>query len=234
VPVSALARAPFQYVALGHIHRFQDLGRHGDVPVVYPGSLDRVDFGDWCEGLAKGRSYVSDGYAHALKFTVNGKSPGEAVALSESGPAKVQAQVAFASSTPLGTANGGQVPAGPNRLVELVVNGQVVASQEVPADDKIHDVSFSTNIDRSSWIALRQFPQMHTNPVNVIVGGKPIRASRKSAQWCIGTIEQLWRVRGEPGPGPRIAEAERDEAHETFKRAIEHYRRIAAEAPERS
>jgi hypothetical protein len=198
------------------------------------GKVDRVDFADWCEGLAKGRSYVSDGYAHALKFTANGKSPGDAVALSEPGPVKIQTQVAFASSTPLGTSNGGQVPTGPNRLVELVVNGQVVASQEVPADDKIHDVSFSTNIDRSSWIALRQFPQLHTNPVNVIVGGKPIRASRKSAQWCIGTIEQLWRVRGEPGPGPRIAEAERAEAHETFQRAIETYRRIAAEAPEGS
>jgi hypothetical protein len=185
------------------------------------GKVDRVDFGDWCEGLAKGRSYVSDGYAHALRFTVNGQSPGDAVALSEGGPVKIQTQVAFASATPLGTANGG--------LVELVVNGQAVASQEVPADDKIHDVSFSTNIDRSSWVALRQFPQLHTNPVNVIVGGKPIRASRKSAQWCIGTIEQLWRVRGNG-----ILSSERDEAHETFQRAIEHYRRIAAEAPEGS
>jgi hypothetical protein len=193
------------------------------------GKVDRVNFASWCEGLAKGRSYVSDGYAHALRFTVNGKSPGDEVALSEPGAVKIQTQVAFASATPLGTANGGQVPAGPNRLVELVVNGQVVASQEVPADDKVHDVSFSANIDRSSWVALRQFPQLHTNPVNVIVGGKPIRTSRKSALWCIGTIEQLWRVRGNG-----ILASEREEAHETFQRAIEHYRRIAAEAPEGS
>src|SRR4029077_12060571 len=109
------------------------------------GKVDHVDFAAWCEGLAKGRSYVSDGYAHTLGFTVNGKSPGDEVALREAGPVKIQAQVAFASATPLGTANGGTVPAGPNRLVELVVNGQVVASQEVPADDKTHDVSFSTN-----------------------------------------------------------------------------------------
>ena len=32
-----------------------------------------IDFADWCEGIAKGRSYVSDGYAHALEFSVNGK-----------------------------------------------------------------------------------------------------------------------------------------------------------------
>ena len=70
---------------------------------------------------------------------------------------------------------------------------------------------------------------MHTNPVNVLVGGKPIRASRMSALWCIGTIEQLWRVRGKG-----IAAHERDEAEKTFKAAIEKYRKIAEEAPEGS
>ena len=36
---------------------------------------------------------------------------------------------------------------------------------------------------------------MHTNPVTVLIGDKPIRASKESAKWCIGVIEQLWRVR---------------------------------------
>ena len=89
--------------------------------------------------------------------------------------------------------------------------------------------SFSVPIGRSSWVALRHFPQMHTNPVNVIVGGQPIRASRKSALWCIGTIEQLWRVREKT-----IAESERKEAERTFQWAIERYRKIAAECPEGS
>ena len=40
------------------------------------GDVEAVDFGDWCAGIAKGRSYVSDGFAHALKFTVNDRSPG--------------------------------------------------------------------------------------------------------------------------------------------------------------
>jgi hypothetical protein len=91
----------------------------------------------------------------------------------------------------------------------------------------VHDVDFNVDVDRSSWIALRHFPQMHTNPVNVIVAGKPIRPSRKSAQWVIGTIEQLWSVRER-----NISPAERDEARRTFEAAIETYRRIAAEAPE--
>ena len=37
------------------------------------GKVDMIDFAAWCEGIAKGRSYVSDGYAHALEFKVNGR-----------------------------------------------------------------------------------------------------------------------------------------------------------------
>jgi hypothetical protein len=194
------------------------------------GKVDKVDFGAWCEGIAKGRSYISDGYAHALEFTVNGKTPGnDDVELKNPGEVKIKAKVAFASATPLGTSNGGNVPTGKTRKVELVVNGVAVASQDVPADDKEHDLTFMAKIDQSSWVALRHFPQMHTNPVNVLVGGKAIRASRKSALWCIGTIEQLWRAREK-----EIAPSEREEAKKTFDKAIEAYRKIAKEAEEGS
>jgi len=43
---SELAIAPFNYVALGHLHRFQDLNPHGTIPVVYSGSVERIDFGE--------------------------------------------------------------------------------------------------------------------------------------------------------------------------------------------
>jgi hypothetical protein len=197
---------------------------------VHLGKVDRIDFATWCQGIAQGRSYVSDGYAHAFEFAVNGKAPGYGDVLL-AGPGKVtaKAKVAFASETPLGTAKGGNVPTGKQRLVELVVNGSAVASKVVPADDQVHELTFDVAIEKSSWVALRHFPQMHTNPVNVLVGGKPIRASRRSALWCLGTIEQLWRVRG-----PGIAAAERAEAHQTFLKAIERYRQIAEEAPEGS
>ena len=115
------------------------------------------------------------------------------------------------------------------RRVEAVVNGKVVYSKDVPADDQIHNLVFDVPIEGSSWVALRQFPQLHTNPVNVIVNLQPIRASRKSALWSIACIEQLWRLRGQG-----IAPAERDEAKKTFDWAIEQYRRIAAECREGS
>ena len=55
------------------------------------------------------------------------------------------------------------------------MNGRVVAQHSVPADGEIHDLRFTVPVVHSSWIALRQFPQLHTNPVNVIVGSKPIQ-----------------------------------------------------------
>jgi hypothetical protein len=30
----------------------------------------------------------------------------------------------------------------------------------------------------------------HTNPIFVVVGGQPIRASRKSAEWCLKAVDQ--------------------------------------------
>jgi hypothetical protein len=193
------------------------------------GKIDRIDYAKWCDGVAKGRSYVSDGYAHALEFSVNGKTLGETAALDGPGTVPVRAKVAFAAEPALGTGPGASVPKDAVRRVEIIVNGRVAASRDVPADDREHDLAFEVRIDRSSWVALRQYPQLHTNPVNVIVDGKPIRASRKSARWCIGVIEQLWRVRGQG-----ILASERDEAKKTFDWAIEEYRRIAAESPEGS
>jgi hypothetical protein len=212
------------------------------------GSVGKLDFAQWCEGLARGRSYVSDGYAHAPGFSVDGKAAGDEVRLAQAGPVTIRSKIAFSSETPLEIAYGGAIPVGGNRLVgdtvhyhdttgakpfaggkrkvELVVNGIVVASREVPADDQMHEVTFTAGITRSSWVALRQFPQLHTNPVNVIIAGQPIRASRQSALWCIACIDQLWRVREK-----NILPAEREEAKRTFEAAKEIYRRSAAEAP---
>ncbi|HJS29461.1 MAG TPA: exonuclease SbcCD subunit D [Anaerolineales bacterium] len=43
----SLVRDPrFDYVALGHIHKAQDLNDGHHPPVIYPGSIERVDFGE--------------------------------------------------------------------------------------------------------------------------------------------------------------------------------------------
>ncbi len=46
VALSVLTNPAFDYVALGHIHRHQDLNKNGQPHVVYCGSPDRIDFGE--------------------------------------------------------------------------------------------------------------------------------------------------------------------------------------------
>jgi exonuclease SbcD len=46
VPMSLLIRDEWDYVALGHVHRHQNLNQNNDPPVVYPGSIERVDFSE--------------------------------------------------------------------------------------------------------------------------------------------------------------------------------------------
>ena len=216
------------------------------------GRVARIDFAKWCEGLAQGRSYVSDGYAHALEFSVNGRTPGETVQLQQPARVNVRAKVAFSSRNATGSRvrrrHAHRRPAPRRRHRGAARDHRRESVHRRPAQSGAGrqwargrraakcrrttsrtKSTFTAEIARSSWVALRHFPQLHTNPVNVLVAGQPIRASRQSAQWCIGCIDQLWRVRGK-----NIVPAERDEAQRTFEAAKEIYRRIAAEAPEGS
>jgi exonuclease SbcD len=43
---SQLALQPFDYVALGHLHRYQNLNPSGYPAIVYSGSIERIDFGE--------------------------------------------------------------------------------------------------------------------------------------------------------------------------------------------
>lgn len=210
--------------------------------------VEAIDFPQWCAGLAAGRSYVSDGFAHALEFSVNGIQPGFGdVRLPAAVKVTIVARVAFAPEQPLSVAQGGQVAPelrrwvgdtvtahgpiprqttqGGSRRVEIVLNAEVVAAQEVQADGAIHALSFEIAVPRSGWVALRQFPQLHTNPVNVLIGDQPIRASRTSARWVAESIRQLWRNREKSLP-----DNERAEAKLAFDQALEIYAQREAEA----
>jgi exonuclease SbcD len=46
LPTSLVKDDRLDYVALGHIHKPQDLNKGAHPPVVYPGSIERVDFGE--------------------------------------------------------------------------------------------------------------------------------------------------------------------------------------------
>jgi hypothetical protein len=185
-----------------------------------------------------------------LEFSVEGLAPGFGeVRLPRPGTVEIRAKVAFAPELPKAVAHGTLDPAeglrhagdtrilhaprteervrGGERLVEIVRNGTVMAGVVVPADGVVHDLSFKIEVDQSSWIALRHFPQLHTNPVNVLVGGKPIRASAESARWCAEAVELLWENRSR-----HIAVAERSEARAAYDRATALFQERGWEAEE--
>jgi len=62
LPPGFVKRPEFDYVALGHIHRHQDLNEGHQPPVVYAGSIERVDFGELNEDKGFIIAEVSKGH----------------------------------------------------------------------------------------------------------------------------------------------------------------------------
>jgi hypothetical protein len=202
----------------------------------------RLDYDSWVKGIRDGRSYVSDGKSHLMDFRVDGLEVGtRGSELKLDAPRKVRvtarvaALLAPAPDEALRARRSDQTPywdierarIGDTREVplELVVNGRAVARKNILADGSLREVSFDVSIERSSWVALRILPSSHTNPVFVIVGGRPIRASRRSAEWLLAAVDQCWSQKG-----PKISERERAEAERAYEAARQVYRRIVAES----
>ena len=110
--------------------------------------------------------------------------------------------------------------------VELIVNGEPVARAVIEADGRLQPVEFDVEVTQSSWLALRILASSHTNPIFVMIGDKPIRASRKSAEWCLKCVDQCWTQKER-----FYATAEMDDAIAAYDHARKAYRRILAECP---
>jgi hypothetical protein len=75
----------------------------------------------------------------------------------------------------------------------------------------------------SSWVAVRIFPSSHTNPIFVEVDGKPIRASKRSAQWCREAVDVCWeqKVKQTRETEKAAAEAAYDVARQAYAKVLE-------------
>jgi hypothetical protein len=109
--------------------------------------------------------------------------------------------------------------------VELVMNGKPVARKNIVADGSVQDITFDVPVERSSWLAIRILGSSHTNPIFVLVDGKPIRASRQSAQWCLAAVNQCLTQKA-----PKISKAELPEAKAAYDHAREVYSKLIAES----
>lgn len=110
--------------------------------------------------------------------------------------------------------------------VELIVNGKSVETKRIVADGSQVNLTFETKIERSSWVALRILPSSHTNPIWVMVGDQPVRASKRSAEWCAKSLEQCWTQKERT-----YAEAEKPQARQDYEHARQVYRKLLAESP---
>ncbi len=108
--------------------------------------------------------------------------------------------------------------------VELVMNGKSVARKNAVADGSIQEIFFDVPVERSSWLAVRILGSSHTNPIFVLVDGKPIRASRDSARWCLAGVNQCWTQKA-----PKISKAELADAKAAYDHAREVYTKLIAE-----
>jgi hypothetical protein len=201
----------------------------------------KLSYGDWCEGIRQGRNYVSDGHSHLLNFRVNGQPLGEhnaELALAQPGMVTATAQVAAFlaeqpnaevqkrpySDKPYWDIERARIGSSRSVPVELIVNGYPVARKEIVADGRLQDVTLQANVDKSGWVALRILPSSHTNPVFVLVDGKPIRASRRSAQWCLDGVDQCWSQKER-----FIKPTEMADAKAAYDHAREVYRGLVSE-----
>jgi len=187
---------------------------------VYVKTTGKLNYEEWCEGIRQGRSYVSDGTSHLMEFVVattgdaTQKFPvgegGSEIKLAAPGKVRLTAKVAA-------RLGGQSVP------VEAIVNAYPADMQTIVADGSLHEVSFEVPVERSSWVALRLYPGAHTNPVFVLVEGKPIRASRRSAEWCLRGVDRCWQEKKQFYAAAELEEANRayDHARETYRRIIE-------------
>jgi len=152
------------------------------VYVKMPGDLSYID---WVTGLRTGRSFVTNG--PLLDFTVNGKAPGETVAISERNEqiaihARAESRVTL-------------------QRLEVVMNGKIIHRVRV---DNSAEASFTMTapITESGWVALRAVgvsdaaqlgaaAQAHTGAVYVEVGGLPMKPVAESAARFVVWIDRL-------------------------------------------
>lgn len=205
----------------------------------YVHQQDKLNYEDWCQGIREGRNYVSDGKSHLMEFKVNETVMGQngsELRLREPGRVHVSARVAARLSEKaqpeiqkrpyqdkpywdierarIGTSR--QVP------VEVIVNGYPVAKKTITADGKLQEIGFDVDIERSSWVALRILPSSHTNPVFVMVDDKPIRASRRSAEWCLKSVDKCWAEKQSVIQASELGQAKQDYEHarEVYKKRL--------------
>jgi hypothetical protein len=201
----------------------------------------KLAYDDWCEGIRAGRAYVSDGRSHLMDLVANDVPlgvDGSELRLERPGTVTLNVKAAaFLNETPDPQIRARPLSQKPywdierarlgetrNVPVEVLVNGYPAARNTLTADGHTEEIRFSVPVEKSCWIALRIYPSSHTNPIFVIVDGKPIREKR-SLDWCLKGVDQCWSQKEK-----LIDPKEHDDAVAAYEHARKVYRERIKEA----
>lgn len=193
----------------------------------------KLNYSDWIEAVSKGKSYVSNGTAHLYDLRVNDGGIGGEVRLDSPQTIRVTLHAAALldektnhrisslpyNQRPFWSLERARIGDSREVPVEIILNGKVAVMQKLLADGKRRDLQFEIPIERSSWIAARIRPAAHTNATFILVQDQPVRPSRKSVDWCLKAIDQVWSNRKNSIRKPEVEAARKayDEAREIFK-----------------
>jgi hypothetical protein len=137
------------------------------------------DYGVWKEAIRAGNTFVT--YGPLMEFRVDGRLPGEEIAMSASG-GTVDVEYELASVT------------FPMTRVELVVNGEIRESQRVGS--RRASGHWSVKLDRSSWLALLVRGKRADRPQVIAAHSSPVMARLEGSRFfaaadAVTILEQI-------------------------------------------
>ncbi len=218
-----LLNAGFRIAATGGTDNFSDVWI--DPPPGSSRTFARLSgpltLANWFDAIKHGRTYFSSG--PLVRFEVEGKGPGEEIALAAGAASSVRVVADVVSIAPL-------------ESIDVVVNGEI--AQTVKASDPLH-VAFDGRIEvpAGGWVALRasgpkspylgdDYAFAQTTPVYVVRGG---RRYLKAADvtFLSDTVRAIWsRVE----KSRWRSDAERDAFRAAVDRGLAVYAKLSAEA----
>jgi hypothetical protein len=171
----------------------------------------------WCEAVRQGRTFVTNG--PMLSLAVDGHGAGAELRPSAASTLEVRGEAR--SHVPL------------DRL-ELIVNGEVVATSPPDGSGRRASLDFVLRADESCWVALRALGPAnhvvlggdafaHTSPVYVTLANRRVERAEDAA-YFVEWIDRLIAMCEEHGR--YASDADREAVTALFRRAQEYYKRI--------
>ncbi len=191
---------------------------------VYVKTGPALAHGRWLTGIKAGRTFVTN--APLVEFTLAGREPGAEIDLPASG-GRLVARVGLRSNVPVDH-------------LEIVGNGNVVATIPLPGDRRAARDTVGIAVAASGWYVLRAwserartpvldlYPFASTSPIYVRVGEQPVR-SLEDAAFFVRWIDRLLDAARRHGDWNTPAERSATLRQFTDARAV--YVRLSGEAP---